>query len=215
MTNWDQPLAKHTKLKYEECYAKVVLEELYSEEFVNLEIKDKPDLQMTDGKWGIEVTIAVDKDQLMAESLYTDISYQRVRNETKALEEIKKCGCKVVGGILSGKTGTDSFDLILLAFDNKLIKLNGKEYRYFKKNCLFIFSSIFADDRMIMDAVQDMQQRQINRKKQFYRVFVLVPGYCYCLDLYIGSYEIYPIGSKAQCVQASKARELVETCEEN
>ncbi len=201
-------MANCNKPKYYECYAKIVLEELYPKEFVNLKMEDKPDLQMEDGEYGIEVTNSVDKKQLEAERLYTKISNNTARNKKGALEPIRKCGCKLENGILSS-SGTDLFNFILSAFDDKLNKLN-KDYKFFERNCLFIFSDISADDRMIMEAIQDMQQRQINRERQFYKVFVLVPGYCYCLNLYIGTYERCPIESQLQFAQANKARELVE-----
>lgn len=215
MYNWSEPLPKHTKADYYECYSKIVLEELYPNEFNNLEIVDKPDLQSIDGIYGVEVTVAIDKDQLKAESLYTDISYKRIRNVEKASEEIVKCGCKLEGGILSGKPGTDSFDLILEAFDNKLDKLNGNNYRFFKQNYLFIFSNIYADKKMKMNAIRDMQQRQLSKVRQFYKVYVLVPGCCYILNLEAGSYETYQIKSELQALQSKKARELVEIYENN
>ncbi|MFR1707626.1 MAG: hypothetical protein ACLSV2_01895 [Clostridium sp.] len=205
-------MANCNKPNYYECYAKVLLEELYPKEFANLEIKDKPDLQMKDGKYGIEVTNSVNEQQLKAEGIYADISCNGVRNEPKVLKKIKKCGCKLEKGILVGKSGTDSFELILSAFDDKLNKLN-KDYICFKRNCLFIFSDIYADERMIMEAIQDMQQRQIEKERQFNEVFVLVPGECYRLNLDIGSYERYPIESERQFYHATKARELVKTYE--
>ncbi len=202
-------MANCSKPDYYECYAKVVLEDLCPKEFVNLEIKDKPDLQMKDGKYGIEVTNSVDEKQLNAEGLYTKISNNNARNKKGALEEIKKCGCKLEGGILSGKPGTDSFGLILSHFDDKLDKLN-KDYKFFERNCLFIFSDISADDRMIMEAIQDMQQRQINMERQFNEVFVLVPGYSYRLNLDIGSYERYPIESERQTAHDNKTVNLLK-----
>ncbi|MBU3103306.1 hypothetical protein [Clostridium gasigenes] len=210
MYNWSEPLPKHTKVDYYECYSKIVLEGLYPNEFDNLEIIDKPDLQSIDGNYGVEVTIAIDKDQLEPESLYTDISYKRIRNVEKASKEIVKCGCKLECGILAGKPGTDSFDLILEAFDNKLNKLNGNKYSFFKQNYLFIFSDIYAVEKMIMNAIKDMRQRQLSKVRQFYKVYVLVPGYCYSLNLDAGSYEIYRIKSSLQALQANKAREFVE-----
>ena len=54
MSNWgdnmakiekDRPLSSHTKLNYYECYAKIVLEDVFSEQFCDLIIADKPDLQ--------------------------------------------------------------------------------------------------------------------------------------------------------------------------
>ena len=197
------------KPNYYECYAKVVLEELYPKEFVNLQLKDKPDLQMKDGEYGVEVTNSVDEKQLNSEGLYTKILNNTARNKKGALEEIKRCGCKLDGGILSGKPGTDSFGLVLSHFDDKLNKLN-KDYICFKRNCLFIFSDIHADDKMIMEALQKMQQRQIKKERQFNEAFVLVPGYCYRLNLDIGSYERYPIESNLQVAQAIKAHEFVE-----
>ena len=213
MGNWDEPLPKHTKFDYYECYAKVVLEEIYPEEFKNLEIKDKPDLQMKYCNLGVEVTNSVDKDQLKAEGLYTDIAYNRIRNMTKAVAEIKKCGCKLDNGILIGKTSSSSFKLILESFDKKLEKLNSGNYKYFDKNYLFVFSDIHTNDRMIMEAIQEMLQRQGNMKRQFDKVFVLVPGYCYSLNLHLSTYEKHRIDSKLQSVQSDKARELVEEYE--
>lgn len=209
MANWTEPLPKHPGLDYYECYAKVVLEELFPTEFVDLEIKDKPDLQTNDGEYGIEVTRAIDSDSIRADELYTDISYNRARNKKGAIEEIKKCGCKLQDGVLTGKPGTDSFDLILESFENKLNKLQ-KGYKEYRKNCLFIFSYIYANDRMINEAIQIMKQKQIDSEKKFYKVFILVPGYCYCLDLATFCYEIYRIESKDQYNQADKAREIVE-----
>ena len=213
MGNWDEPLPKHTKFDYYECYAKVVLEELYPEEFKDFEIKDKPDLQMKYGDLGVEVTNSVDKDQLKAEGLYIDIEYNRIRNVTKAVEEIKKCGCNLENGILIGKTSSSSFKSILEAFDKKLEKLNAGDYKYFDKNHLFVFSYIHVNDRMVMEAIQEMRQKQISMKIQYNKVFVLVPGYCYSLNLHISRYEKIRIDSKLQGVQADTARELVEEYE--
>lgn len=41
----DKPLPKHTNLDYYECYAKVVLEDMCPNQFSDLDILDKPDLQ--------------------------------------------------------------------------------------------------------------------------------------------------------------------------
>lgn len=116
-------------------------------------------------------------------------------------------------GFLVGRKCTDSFDLVLKALKKKLQLLNGEEYKYFKWNCLFIFSDIYAEDRMILNAIGDMQKSQINMEKQFYKVFVLVPGYCYSLNLDTSSHQVYPIESAVQVSQATKARELVEKYE--
>lgn len=213
MYNWTEPLPKHTKVDYYECYAKIILEELYPNKFCNLKIVDKPDLQSIDGNYGVEVTIAINENQLRAEGLYRDISYKRCRNEKKASEKIVECGCKLEGEVLTGKPGTDSFDLILKAFDSKLNKLNENKYSYSRQNYLFIFSDIYAIEDMIMSAIKNMQQKQLNKVRKFLKVYVLVPEYFYCLNLRSGSYDIYRIESALQVLQSSKARELVEEYE--
>ena len=215
INNWVEPLPKHTKLDYYECYAKIVLEELYSEQFVNLRIKDKPDLQSQDNDCGVEVTIAIDRNELQSEKLYSDITYNRVRDKVKALKRIEECGYKVENGILHGKTSIDSFYLIMVSFDSKLNKLNDGGYKYFNKNFLFVFSYIYANDEMIKDAIIYMQNKQLDKQRQFNKVFVLVPGHLYCLNLYEGNYEVKRIEFIHQSSQADRARELVEVYEKN
>lgn len=215
INNWIEPLPKHTKLDYYECYAKIVLEEFYPEQFISLKIKDKPDLQSKDDNFGVEVTIAIDRMELQAENLYSDITYNRVRDKRNSLKRIEKCGYKVENGILYGKGSINSFDLILKVFDNKLNKLNGKGYKHFNKNFLFVFSYIYASDEMIKDAIIYMQNKQLDKQMKFSEVFVLVPGYLYCLNLCSGNYEIKRIEFIHQSSQADKARELVEVYENN
>lgn len=215
INNWIEPLPKHTKLDYYECYAKIALEELYPEQFVNLRIKDKPDLQSQDNDCGVEVTIAIDRNELQSEKLYSDITYNRVRDKVKALKRVEECGYKVENGILHGKTSIDSFYLIMVSFDSKLNKLNDGGYKYFNKNFLFVFSYIYADDEMIKEAIIYMQNKQLDKQRQFDKVFVLVPGYLYCLNLYKCNYEIKRIEFIHQSSQADRARELVEAYEEN
>lgn len=84
----------------------------------------------------------------------------------------------------------------------------------FEKNCLFVFSDILADNSMMIEAIHDMQQMQENKANQFYKVFVLVPGCCYCLDLDTSRYDICRIESKLQSEQVDKARELVKEYED-
>ncbi len=52
----NKPLPNHTKLNYDECCAKLILEELFPKRYHKLALSDKPDLQGEEV--GIEVTIA-------------------------------------------------------------------------------------------------------------------------------------------------------------
>lgn len=210
MFNFTEPLPDHLKTKYNECYAKILLEELYPEEFIDLKLEDKPDLQMENGQRGIEVVISEDKKDLEAESLYSKIECNKIRNKAKAIEKIEKLGSSYKDGILSS-SGKDSFNFIFGSFNDKINKLNGGGYANFKWNYLFTSSSIIADDRMIKEAIQEMQQIQASKERKFYKVFVLVPGALYCLDLYNDLYEIKPVDSTLQFNQSGKTRVLAES----
>lgn len=209
MFNFTEPLKDDLDTKYTEAYAKIVLEKLYPEEFIDLQLEDKPDLQMKNGQLGIEVVSSEDEKDKHAQSLYSKIRCGKIRNKAKAIKKIEKLGSIYTSGFLFGD-GKDSFDLILRSFNYKIDKLNGGGYANFKLNYLFTFSSIIADNRMIKEAIQEMQQIQASKEKQFYKVFVLVPGALYCLDLYNDCYEIKPIDFTLQSNQSFEARVLAE-----
>lgn len=209
---WDKPLQKHTKKDYYECYAKIVLEEMFSDKFNNLKIEDKPDLQSEDNKYGIEVTRAEDKKEIEAEELYSKLSYGQCRNVKKVLEKYSHGNIRIENGILFS-SGNVSFDLILKAFKEKVDKLNNGNYKNFRKNHLFVFSDILANEYMLKEALENMQKLQINYNKNFTEVFVLVPGECYNFNLHLKEYYKYKIESNQQYLHSCKARELVEIYE--
>ena len=63
--NENDPLPRHTKYDWEECYAKVVLETLVKDRVNNLKIKDKPDLQNDAINVGKFSDIPMDYDGVM------------------------------------------------------------------------------------------------------------------------------------------------------
>ena len=129
----DEPLPKHTKVDWEEFYAKVVLEKIYKDEFSRLKIKDRPDLQDDDKGIGIECTVAIDKRSQEAENLYIDLINNKVRNPDKCKERINQLGGRITEYMLF-QSGTDSSANILDAVKIKLNKLNGDNYKRFKNN---------------------------------------------------------------------------------
>ena len=60
----------HTKLKYDECYAKLILEEYFSDRYGDLQLQDKPDLFDVENNIGIEVVLAVDEKRNEAMTLW-------------------------------------------------------------------------------------------------------------------------------------------------
>lgn len=213
MQNWTAPLPKRTKKDYHECYAKIALSQLLSRNYENLIIKDKPDLQFPDRSSGIEVTQAIDSDQQRAERLYTEIHYGLARSREGAIQEIQNCKCKYENGVLIGKTGTDSFDLILQAIKRKLEKINKGGYDYFHHYDLFVFSDIYADDIMLKNALLLMLTLSEKYKLFFEKILVLVPRSLYVFELLSKQTQVIACSNELQYKIACQAREMVEEAE--
>lgn len=203
-----KPLPEHTTIDYEECYAKLLLEDLFPDDLINLEIKDKPDLQ--NQNIGIEVTNARDEGQLIAENMYSNLLNDRVRDKEKTIELIEKeHKCKVTDWCLIGKLQNDSINLILKSFRMKLRKLNHGGYNIYKSNRLFILSDIYADEKMLKEVLCEMIQAQTVNEKIFQKVYINVPRFLYVFDLEKDTYNVKEISSDTQFRLANEARDFV------
>lgn len=194
----NMPLPEHTKLNFYECLAKIVLEELFGDVFVDLEVKDKPDLQNSKIKIGVEVTRAINPIQERNEKLFNKIEYGMIRNKKKAIEVIndsyKPCSVMINGeeireperyskGMLMGIPENDSFDRICESFKEKIYKLNSGLYTMFLHNYLFVYSEILANQKMIDEVIIKMNIFQEDYNRKFEKIFVYVPYYLYILNL--------------------------------
>ena len=141
--NKDEPLPRHTEYDWEECYAKVVLENLLKEEFYDLNIIDKPDLQNEELNVGIECTVSINIESIEAEYLYSELTYGKAKNPDKCKERIKKLGGNITEYSMF-ESRTVSLNSILGAVRTKLKKLNGNGYKIFEKNYLFIRDCIYT-----------------------------------------------------------------------
>ena len=63
-------MPRHTKLDYDECYAKIILEMFFPAKYQDLQISDRPDLRTKDGNIGIEVTSAIPQEEQEALAPY-------------------------------------------------------------------------------------------------------------------------------------------------
>ena len=211
--NEDDPLPKHTKLDWEECYAKVVLEDMYKNEFTGLEIKDQPDLQDEDNSIGIECTVAIDKKSQEAENLYIDLINDKVKNPDKCKERINQLGGKVTEYMLF-QSGTNSSTNILNAVKIKLKKLNGDKYKIFKNNYLLIRDSIYIREEEIMELQYSIGIIQSNETIAFDKIYILLNDKLIELNMIDYTNKIIKIDSSTQYQLAQKARKLVVEYEE-
>ncbi len=120
----DKPLPKHTRLKYEECYAKVILEDLFPDEYKELRIEDKPDLINEATSVGIEVTSAISENHREAINLWAGMPYASPEKQEQNKERMQKLGVEYQGGIQGWPSEECPFEEIINAFDKKIEKLN-------------------------------------------------------------------------------------------
>ena len=99
----NKPLPDHTKLKYDECCAKLILEELFLDRYKNLLLADKPDLQGINV--GIEVTTADDHNKQESMSNWVKAyNCQDEKARNNKIERLAQLGVKYTGGVQSCKT---------------------------------------------------------------------------------------------------------------
>lgn len=157
----DRPLPKHTRLDYDECFAKLVLEKFFPDKYQNLIISDKPDLRTPDGKAGIEVTSAIPEKTQEAISLAVEIPYLSEKEQRKRIEYLKSkgfeyekyCLTQPVESYCWSGFGHPDIEVtfcsrFINAVKNKLIRLNSGNYALLEKYRLFVQSELLIEDWM-------------------------------------------------------------------
>ena len=96
----NRPLPAHTKLKYEECLAKIVLEKLFPNRYTTLEIADKPDLRDLRHNIGIEVTSSDPVEEREALRLWSTTNYMdESENKERNIKRLEQLGVKYTEGV--------------------------------------------------------------------------------------------------------------------
>ena len=94
-------MPRHTKLDYDECYAKIILEMFFLAKYQDLQISDHPDLRTKDGNIGIEVTSAIPQEEQEGLALACEISYIDKENQEKRIAYLKKKGYEYTKYVMS------------------------------------------------------------------------------------------------------------------
>lgn len=146
----NKPLPDHTKLRYEECYAKAFLEFYYPNKYFNLEIQDKPDLYDSINEIGIEVVEAEETRKKEAEKLWYTMPYVSEGKQQKNKERMKQLGEEYMGNIqvwnrsivYDRDVDSQPFDVVYKVIKQKLNKLNCGKYKLCKQYELFVYSEL-------------------------------------------------------------------------
>lgn len=184
-----KPILGRTKIDIWECYTRHVLQFIDSDKYGNLTYSDKPDLIDRAQSLGIEITDSQSQESREAESLYSKLAYINDPSwKQRQIKRIEQCGAHCESGILFGPNGTDSLEPIFDAHRKKLERLNSGDYELFKRNELYIKSTIFADEEMLREALSSMEKEARGHSCHFASVIVSVPGYNYVFDLDASTY---------------------------
>lgn len=207
---YDKPLPDKTKIDIWECYARHVLQFIDSNKYGNLTYSDKPDLIDRTRSLGIEVTDSQSRESREAESLYSRLAFIDDQSWRKRqIERIEQCGAHYESGILFGPKGTDSFELVYEALNKKLERLNSNDYELFRRNELFVKSTILADEEMLREALSKMEKQSRDHPRRFASVTVSVPGHNYVFDFDSSTYKSLEFVSSEQFRIADSARREV------
>ena len=222
----NRPLPAHTKYKYEECFAKIILEHLFPQRYIDLKIEDRPDLQDLKHQIGVEVTSAVPPEDREANSLWTSTVYmdngpQKMRN----IDRLAQLGVHYTGGVQvwpSKSYQTDSLEnspywALIQSFSDKIQKLNQGHYAKLNQYDLFVHSELFIwpgeETLQLSRLLQEMISRN-NRSKHFTFVYLLGIEKLSIWNLKSGVYKMTEVNSDDYLQFGLAARELVIQKEE-
>lgn len=217
----DRPLPEHTKLDYNECYAKIILEDLFADRYGKLLILDKPDLQNDDLSIGVEITSAVPQSHREALKLWYTMPYVDREKQEKNKERMKQLGAEYEGDIQTWPTKCYSSNVIdgnpienfLKVLEIKIKKLNSNNYKFFNNYDLFVDSDIDVADSILSKVLERIIS--INKgKKIFSYIYLLSQDKILLFDMKLQAFNKVDYIDK-QFSYANKAREMVIQGESN
>ncbi len=216
-----KPLPDHTKLDYYECYAKVILEDLFADRYGKLIISDKPDLQNENLNIAVEVTSAVPREHREAVELWCKSQYADPKQKEKNIERMKQLNVEYTEGIQFWNSETISdtqiegypIEEFIKSYCSKLRKLNERKYKKFACYDLFVLSELYVPNKLcdiVLNALLSKNYGNIN----FSRVILHEEENIITFDLLNKTYNKVKFIDK-QYSFAVQARKMVELEEEN
>lgn len=181
----NEPLPPHTKLSYDECYAKLILEKFFPNKYENLQLSDKPDLRDLKHNIGIEVTSAIPKEEQEALNLAAMIPYVDEQSQERRRRRLKKMGYRYTEYGMAHPPESYMYDgdfnvnikdtpckRFLEACEEKIRKLNSGNYADLERYDLYVYSEEVIDSWMIPKLIQAVSSINVGEKKYRYIYFV-------------------------------------------
>jgi len=213
---WKEPLKKHTRLSYDECCMKQKLEFLFPHLFVDLQIKDKPDLQSKDESVGIEVSSAINRVDRQIASLAVDLFHSRTDNLEKTKKDIEELGGRIFqyGISYPEKNTQKDYSDVINIIEEKLNKLNNGTYKRFEYNYLAIDTELFLEGKhYLAESLMKDINNICSNKIKYDSIFVFNPFYVYVFDLKQNRFSSIKCDTHEMTRCAYEARVMVENDE--
>lgn len=210
-----KPLPSHTKLRYEECYAKEFLEFLYPNKYKDLAIRDKPDLYDSINDVGIEVVEAENERKKEAVKLWYTMLYVSENKKQQNKERMKQLGEEYSEPIQIWQSddyskGLDSEPFVVLfdSIKSKLEKLNDGNYKVCKRYELFVESLMEFRKNLWEEVLEKLVSMSSEYRLRYDIIYVLTRETICSYDILFQKVIFNDI-TKDQVRIAMKAREMV------
>lgn len=212
-----KPLPDHTKLKYEECYAKLILENYFPKVYSNLVLQDKPDLYSKQYDIGVEVIEAIPETIKEIEKLFYMMPYKKEAEAKSAQERMAQLGVpyqkySITWPAISydNTVHSDAYQIVYNAINTKLQKLNSVDlYQQCISYSLFIISYLFIKPEWHSDLADEFQKISFEYNKKYDKIYLLAINDLIEVDIRNKHTKAYNIEKKQSDI-AMSARKIVE-----
>lgn len=219
----NKPLPNHTKLRCEECYAKILLEYFYPNKYCGLIVQDKPDLYDKCNNIGIEVVEAADKQRKVLEKLWYTMPYV-----SKTKQEINKKIMEDAGEpynegfqiwnrpiIYDKNIDSKPFEVLYNAIKQKLKKLNCGGYKKCEHYELFVCSELMIRNEWNDKMLKRMIDISSGENLQYEWVHISAQDSLCSYSIKDNKVMVFDIERRVQKMLANQARKIVEQGETN
>lgn len=169
-------IGEHEKYRYEECYAKILLERVYPEMYTDLSILDKPDLQNDVLQVGVEVTSAVPSSLREAKACWIKANNTNDKKiKSKYVKRMEQLGYTYTGGMQNWlKEDIDqlyeetSLVDLEISIRSKIEKIDRGGYKEFKNMDLYIdamFSFFSINDDELFELMKNVNVGKYHFRK--------------------------------------------------
>lgn len=211
-----KPLPDHTKLDYYDCFAKLVLEQVFQDRYSLLRIADKPDLIDDENGIGIEVTSADSRHRREAINLFCKMPFYSPQERQRKIERMGQLGEPYQGMVQCWSTSySNKLDErhpminFINIVEKKVKTLNKKHYQQLERYDLYVYSEFLWRDHILPEITNKLYEIN-NGDLKFTYIYLFLQDCVYEYNLN-GSCRIVELNNIRELPK--QARAMVEEAE--